>query len=111
METLVTGTSRNARHSSSSKLTTETSPGTGAPASRSAASTPNNWLMLPTPKAVGSWPVRSKRLVMSQPPSSVAGACRIATDRPLAAQCRRAAPTRRCTVSTSAGPSISTTLR
>ena len=33
--------------------------------------------MLPTPHAVGTGPVRSSRTVVSQPPSSVAGACRI----------------------------------
>ncbi len=51
--TLDTATSRNARHSSSSKLSTDIAPGTATPAWRSAASTPNNWLMLPTAHAVG----------------------------------------------------------
>ncbi len=91
MQTLVTGTSRKARHSSSSKLTTETSPGTATCASRSAASTPNSWSMLPTPQAVGSGPAAAGAWSLSQPPSSVAGACRIVTARPSAAQCRRAA--------------------
>src|SRR5260370_31144640 len=49
MATLLTRPSRNARHSSSSKLTTETSPGTRAPPSRNPASTPTTWLLLPPP--------------------------------------------------------------
>ena len=47
----------------------------------------------------------------SQPPSSVIAACRTVTAIPLAAQSRRAALTRRWTVSTSGGPSMSATLR
>jgi hypothetical protein len=47
----------------------------------------------------------------SQPPSSVIAACRTASAIPLDAQRRLAALTRRCTVSTSGGPSMSATLR
>ena len=47
----------------------------------------------------------------SQPPSSVIAACRTVTAIPLAAQSRRAALTRRWTVSTSGAPSMSATLR
>ena len=111
MATLVTGTSRKARHSSSSKLTTDISPGTSTPAARRAAMTPNSWLRLPTPHAVGRGPRRRIRVMASQPPSSVIAACRTVTAIPLATQSRRAALTRRCTVSTSGCPSMSATRR
>ncbi len=100
MATLVTGTSRKARHSSSSKLTTDISAGTTMPEPRSAAMTPNNWLRLPTAHTVGRAPPRSICVVACQPPSSVGGACRTVSWIPRAAQSRRAAITRRCTVFT-----------
>ena len=98
MATLVTGTSRNARHSSSSKLTTDICPGASTPAARSAAITPNSWLRLPTPHAVGrisAGPRRRICVIASQPPCSVIAACRVVTAIPLAAHSRRAALTRR----------------
>src|SRR2546429_108671 len=66
--------------------------------------TPNSWLRLPTPHAVGRGPRRRIRVMASQPPSSVIAACRTVSALPLAAQRRRAALTRRCTVSTVGGP-------
>ena len=50
-------------------------------------------------------------LYLVPPPSSVIAACRTVTAIPLAAPSRRAALTRRCTVSTSGGPSMNATLR
>src|SRR5262249_51744740 len=111
MATLATGTSRNARHSSSSKLTTDICAGTPMPDWRRAASTPNNWFRLPTPQAVGMAARPGSRVTARQPPSSVGASWRTVSWIPRAAHIRRAALTRRCTVSTSDGPSISATRR
>ncbi len=73
--------------------------------------TPNTWLRLPTPQAVGrSGSVRSWRAA-SQPPSSVAAACSTRSLIPREALIRLAALTRRCTVSTLAEPSMMQMLR